>query len=356
MNARESISFGVTASDADGDTLTYNWDAGDDSESNTSRLFSHTWAVGGNYSVAVTVTDGKGGSATKRQTITVVDPLKTFSKRVSGGTQNFNSIAASDSIAVAVGDKGAVSKSTDGISWTSFNISPSLNLYLQAVTWDGTRFVAVGFDVPSGKNYFAGVIFTSVDGENWTRRYTGATNTTSLRCVGSSGDVILAGGDSGTLVRSIDGGTNWSAVSTVPATHRIAGIAFGESTFVLTSHLYSTSYNGGARVFISANGQTWTEKSSGTGLNSNSDLRSIAYLKDRFVSSGWYSKIMASTDKGSTFSTTRSATELTPGLAYGNGVYFAAGQDQSASNAKVHVLSDDGVTWSQMSAPAAGEE
>ncbi len=358
---RSPIAFAVTASDADGDALTYHWDAGDGTANNTSRMFTHTWVAGGTYNLTVTVNDGKGGSVTSTKTVQISDPAQTFTK-VSGGlstasgTVALNGIASSGSLVVAVGDKGKVVTSTDGKAWTDRTISPSENLYLQSIAWDGTRFIAVGEDVnPAGTN-FVGVIYTSTTGTLWTNPTKLSPHNSMLRSVASSGGTLFAGGDLGTLMRSTDGGASWSKVSTgslnLASAHSVTGLAYGNGTFVATSHTYDLSAaSGDGQVYTSKDGSNWLKKTSGSGLGSTTDLNSIAYLRDRFVGSGWYSKLRVSTDDGATFTTTRSSYELTPALAYGGGVYLAAGVELDSTKTKIHVLSTDGFSWTAASAP-----
>jgi len=62
------------ANDADGDSLTYQWSA--DGGTITGEGNSITWVApdtAGNYNIEVTVTDGKGGTASEYETITVID-------------------------------------------------------------------------------------------------------------------------------------------------------------------------------------------------------------------------------------------------------------------------------------------
>ncbi|MCX7804787.1 MAG: Ig-like domain-containing protein [Planctomycetota bacterium] len=71
----ETVAFSVTASDADGDTLSYSWDFGDGTAS-TQEDPAHIYAAPGTYAVTITVSDGKGGTATGSVTVEVTaDPL-----------------------------------------------------------------------------------------------------------------------------------------------------------------------------------------------------------------------------------------------------------------------------------------
>jgi len=360
-SARAPITLAVTATDADGDSLSYRWDAGDGVHSGTSSVFTNTYAAGGTYSVSVTVNDGKGGSVSSGTSLVVSDPAQSFTlvsggSATASGTVTLNGIASSGSLAVAVGDRGKVVTSSDGKTWTDRTLASPTNLYLQGVAWDGTRFVAVGLDYTTG---WVGVIHTSTNGITWSKKYTSSTSTSSInafRSVAGVGGTLLVGGDAGRLLRSIDGGSAWTSVSSgtvsISALHSVTGLAYGSGTFVATSHNYNlSSASGDGQIYTSTDGSNWVTKTSGSGLTSSTDLNSIAYLNDGFVGSGWYSKLRVSTDNGATFTTTRSTTELTPALAYGGGVYLAAGVDQDSSNAKIHVLSTDGTTWAQSSAP-----
>lgn len=79
-----SVSFDWSATDPDGDPLTYTWDFGDGSAHETGNApaaVSHTYGQSGTYTATVTVNDGNGGTATSSATVTVtntapvVDPI-----------------------------------------------------------------------------------------------------------------------------------------------------------------------------------------------------------------------------------------------------------------------------------------
>jgi PKD repeat protein len=87
VTAGSSVNFTATGSDPDGDTLTYSWDFGD-TGSSTDRTPTHTFLTPGTYSVKVTASDGKGGSAGDTLSVTVVatnrDPSVTAGRTPTG--------------------------------------------------------------------------------------------------------------------------------------------------------------------------------------------------------------------------------------------------------------------------------
>ena len=70
VDTGEPVAFTATGTDADGDTLTYAWDFGDGGTS-AERTPTHTFTTAGTYAVKVTVSDGRGGSASETLPVTV---------------------------------------------------------------------------------------------------------------------------------------------------------------------------------------------------------------------------------------------------------------------------------------------
>jgi PKD repeat protein len=68
--AGQSVAFLVVASDADGDALSCAWTFGDGA-SGTGFTPAHTYAAAGSYTATVTVSDGKGGTATDQVAVVV---------------------------------------------------------------------------------------------------------------------------------------------------------------------------------------------------------------------------------------------------------------------------------------------
>jgi PKD repeat protein len=62
---------GSASSDPDGTVASYSWNWGDGTAAGTGATASHTYASGGSYPIALTVTDNRGGQDTTTQTVTV---------------------------------------------------------------------------------------------------------------------------------------------------------------------------------------------------------------------------------------------------------------------------------------------
>ena len=347
--ARQAIHFAANAADSDGDQLTFSWEMGPESPILDGFEIAPILPFGGNLTLTMRVSDGRGGLATLTHTVTLSDPLRAWTQRTSTTTASLQGVAASPATLVAVGANGTVLTSANGSSWVSRTLPDGGgNMYLDAAAWDGTRFNIVGVDYDWDISGWVGVIYSSPDGVTWTRRYKSPTGDTGLHGVASGGGASVAVGNNGTVLRTING-TTWTPVA-VPGlgSPTVSGVAYGGGKFVLVAY---TGGNGTPQSFSSANGLGWLDRSGGTGLDGWQDLRKVAWLNDRFVASGWFSKLRISSDGGTTFTATRSRTEELPAMAYGSGCWFAAGVDRDADNAAVDVMSLDGSNWQSFSAP-----
>jgi hypothetical protein len=101
-------------------------------------------------------------------------------------------------------------------------------------------------------------------------------------------------------------------------------------------------------ALTSTTGSSWTNTTPGTGLGVNQGFYDVQFCNDRFLASGWNSKVRHSTDGGTTFTTAETGSRLFPGFAYGNGIYLAAGVSQSDSNADINLISTNGSSWTQL--------
>ncbi|MDP3851872.1 MAG: PKD domain-containing protein [Luteolibacter sp.] len=349
--ARQGRLFASAAGDADGDSLVYAWDFGADKPIVDGNSTLRSFDFGGDYTATLRVSDGHGGLTVLTHNLTVTDSSRVFTQRTSGTTNSLLAVAANDTVAVAVGGTGGVIRtSTDGVTWTTRSV-PEFggNLTFRGAVWDGAKFIIVGTDynltAPAG---WQGAIYTSPDGITWTRRYGSTNRNDDLQAVASDGTGAVAVGNSGTVLTSADGLT-WSPVVIAGVAANLRGAAWNGSTYVIAGY---AGNNGGATVFTSSNRSDWMDVTAGVGIDPGlQDLRKVAWLNDRFVSSGRYSKLRVSTDDAQTFTTTRTVNEHNPAMAYGDGIYFTAGEQLDAAYADVDVLSLNGVTWSSFTAP-----
>ncbi len=106
-----AINFTANGSDPDNDPLTYSWDFGDTGTS-TSQNPTHSYATAGTYAAKVTVSDGKGGSATDTVNVTVTAPVN-HDPTVTAGRTPTGSVAANTAIAFT-----AAAADTDGDTLT----------------------------------------------------------------------------------------------------------------------------------------------------------------------------------------------------------------------------------------------
>jgi PKD repeat protein len=68
------VQFNATATDPDaGDTVSYSWDFGDGSAASTDQNPTHTYTTPGEKTAKLTVTDGKGGTATRNVTVNALE-------------------------------------------------------------------------------------------------------------------------------------------------------------------------------------------------------------------------------------------------------------------------------------------
>ncbi|GAA5125523.1 PKD domain-containing protein [Luteolibacter yonseiensis] len=352
LAARQTSLFIAEAADGNGDELAYSWDFGQGFTFDNHPIAPYAWNSGGTYTVKVTVSDMKGNTAQATKTVTVADPITTWTARANSSTGDFNALAASTDKVIAVGEdyssgKGPVATSIDGVTWNSHQLGN--NQHMSAMTWDGAKFLLAGQEYNFDISDWVGCILTSPTGNSgsWTRRlFTGP----PLSGIAYGGGVYVVISDDGTVRRSTDGIT-WSAASSVTTSY-ISGLSYGGGKFVAVGRgVFSTSGNGVA--LTSPDGITWTDTSGGAGLLSWQDLRHVHWAGDRFFASGFYSKLRHSTDLGTTFTSTRTPLgEDAAGVAYGNGVWFAAATDWENSGVDIDLVSSDGANWTNLTTPA----
>ncbi len=236
---------------------------------------------------------------------------------------NLNSVAWSGNQCVAVGLSGAILTSPDGGIWTSQNSGTTRFVSLTGVTWGGGKFVAVGGDGSVELPDFGpgGIILTSPDGVTWTRQ-NGGTGLHALNAVTWNGSQFVAVGEGSTILTSPDG-INWT--KQIPAiAMSLLGVTWGGGQFVAvgwlstiqtspdginwTGHnlgttdsaqLFSVTWNGSlyvavgdagvptgnTQIWASPDGTNWTRQNSGLTWHA---LNSVVWSGSQFVAVGNY--------------------------------------------------------------------
>ena len=213
----------------------------------------------------------------------------TVSSWPGAGATNVN--VTGDTYFVSTASPGAndYAWSTDGVTWTLGSSGTSA----ETVAWTGTRFVSLN----------ATAARAGPTPAPWSAITGPATTVAKKRMLFELGVLVTVGtsGSQPPLAYSADGGVTWSTYTPSPN----AGandIAFGAGRFVAVRNRFGALNDS---LLTSTTGTSWSVAS--TGINNR----------------GWY------------------------GIAYGNGIFVAIGQDGSAPvpTANRVMTSPDGVTW-----------
>jgi hypothetical protein len=214
---------------------------------------------------------------------------------------------------VGVGAGGAILTSDNGLVWTAAASGTTSDLH--AIAFVSSRYIAVGA---------GGTIVTSLDRATWTARASGTTQT--LRAVAGLGGTAVAVGDGGSLTLSPDG-TVWTPFASGTAQSLLA---IGGNT----QRLVAVGAGGAMVSAIAGSLGSWQPVASGT----TADLRGIAVSSARFIAVGDAGTVVGSTDGLAWSSFASPATAALRGVVWGS--RFVA----SAADGSV-LLSDDGLTW-----------
>jgi hypothetical protein len=210
----------------------------------------------------------------------------------------FHSVAASDTLFVAVGGPGLIVTSSDGTNWA--NQASGVLATLAAVAHGAGMFVTVGE---------GGTILSSPDGTNWTLRASGTT--AWLQRVRFGNGLFLAAGQAGTLLTSTDGST-WAAQNP-GAGFTSYFIAHGNGLFLLAGS--------GHTNLVSPDGTNWFPRPAGTA----NGLYTAGGGHGVFLSIDTRNQVFTSAD-ASNWTQRGSVTVTRPSeLAYGNGYWVCDG-------------------------------
>ncbi|NIM11251.1 MAG: hypothetical protein GTO45_04600, partial [Candidatus Aminicenantes bacterium] len=208
------------------------------------------------------------------------------------------------------------SKSQCGKEWGLVNFKRGPDV-VRSIASNGSRYVAVGD---------GGLLMTSEDGMNWTRR---PRNYTNQFCViyNEEGSQFVVVGDRQYIATSTNG-IKWVRRKFVKGSPALWGVAYGNGVYVATGEF--------GTVFTSLNGADWTERK--TGINAR--LTSVVYGKGLFAAvgpRGFYS----SSNKGVSWRTHGSAASGLISVTFGNNTFVAGGRDG------VLYTSKDGKNWTK---------
>ncbi len=268
----------------------------------------------------------------------------------SGTTALLNGITSNGSTWVAVGEDGVILTSTDTETWTARNSGSGIRL--ADVIWAGGQFVVVG-----GEFLDSSRILTSPGGETWTPR-TSATRT-DIRSIGYDGLTYVAVGASGTMQTSPDGVT-WTLVPPQASGANLNGVTSDGGIFVAVGQ--GSSF-GGPFILSSPDGLTWTERETGRGT-----LNDVLWGNGQFVAVGQLGHVWTSPDGISWTQRASAGNRELFGVAFDGASYLAVGDIALMSSANASSWTDrlvgnlpffgmglNGVTWTGAQFLAVGD-
>lgn len=167
------------------------------------------------------------------------------------GTGGFNGLAQGGGITVVVGNSTAISSTPDGATWTSRTAPASYAGNLNAITHNGTAFVAAG-TVSDSVN-----IILSVDGVTWTKPTMPGGLSELTRIASSSSIIVAVGSTGGRFIKSEDDGATWDTTG-------VSGISLMANTNALVHiaalGLFVAIGNTGGTIHTSPDGKVWTKR------------------------------------------------------------------------------------------------
>ncbi|WP_249897903.1 Ig-like domain-containing protein [Paenibacillus sp. PK3_47] len=170
---------------------------------------------------------------------------------------------ANNATLVVVGEGGVVATSGGSSAWTIRNSGVVKDL--NNVIYTGSQFVAVGDK---------GTVLTSSEGISWINQTGNTTSTTpNLNAIAYGDGKLIAVGDSGTVLTSNDNGAAWNAA--------VSGVDVNLNDIVYEAGKFVAVGDGG-KIINSTNGLNWLEQSS----DSTDNLKGISYGGNEFVAVG----------------------------------------------------------------------
>ncbi|HEY4344896.1 MAG TPA: YCF48-related protein [Parvibaculum sp.] len=220
----------------------------------------------------------------------------------------------------------------DPVEYSSPSALASHDLVLSA-TMAGKRLVAVG--------QFGHVIYSDDGGESWVQAKSVPTQVTLTSVYFVNDKIGFAGGHDSTVIRTDDGGVNWtlayhnaesqSPIMSVWFENENHGFAMGAFSFVIETQ---------------DGGKNWTQRSLVAGSQEDSHLNKVFATKQGTVLvAAEFGKVYRSTDQGKTFTEINTGYEgsFWGGMSLKDGSALIYGM-----RGNVYRTTDDGVTWAKI--------
>ena len=255
---------------------------------------------------------------------------------------------------VAVGNRGIIATSTDGITWTQATQDMGSATELRQVAFGGETFVAVGAALDSAGNRKGAVVFSSTDGATWTDRTPSAARAPILAVTYGNGRFVAVGYDSRTKTMTSltsPDGVSWTESTSPVKDAEPRAVAFGGGLFVAVGY-DNGAYETYSLILSSPDGVTWTRRASILW----SGLFAITHGKGLFVATGYeeedqysqpYPMVLTSSD-GTVWTHVPSPAPAAEtdfrAVAFGNGVFVAVNYGLYA---EAIYTSPDGTTWTR---------
>jgi hypothetical protein len=251
LKAHANITFSASATDEDGDPISYHWDFGDTQTNPKTATVVHRWLKGGKYTVSANATDGRGGMGTKTVEVNVEDPLLTWTQRGAGlTTESINTVTYVNNRFIASTGSGALLVSADGVTWNFLSGLKSQNGDVIGITYTGSRYVVLGRRYDSTDKQWYSVVYSSADGMNWRDDSPNAKLTGPTSIAFGAGRLVVVGAK-GKIMQSADG-VSWADVDT--------GISQGfNDVKYAAGRFVAVGWSG--TIFTSTDGIVWKNQS-----------------------------------------------------------------------------------------------
>lgn len=262
--------------------------------------------------------------------VVISEPSVTIADIASPSSNGWTFIAAGNNkfVASTIGGPGTsyASYSANGTTWST-PVSIGTDYAYSGLVYTGSKFLLAR---RTENGLPASGISQSADGETWSSVALPGTARNWTSIAASDDTVVLIGGDSQSVLYSVDHGDNWST-ATIPGTTEAWGpAAYGNGKFVTidtVSGAVATSTNGGV---------TWTVTSSALDIQT---WNSITYGNGRFVVISSAGNFVSYSFDGINWFSSLIATGTYTFVSYGAGVFIASGTGNTIAR------SADGKVW-----------